>query len=188
LKTQAVWDEWLGQLGDHPAAKQLQVLWIGLDANRRQCRLAHRAMVLAAKTYPVVAAWQDLPGIGPVRAITLLAYLDTPWRFAGPKKLWKYCGVGLQCKASGSDRRGRPKPGSLKLAYRVNRRLKEAVVGGAWSAIMQKDNVFARHYERMHQKGIHGANAWHAVARKLLTVMWGMWKSDSRFQEALVCH
>jgi transposase len=116
----------------------------------------------------------------------LAAYLDTPWRFAGPKKLWKYCGVGLQRKASGTDKRGRPKPGTLKLAYRVNRRLKEAVVGAAWSAIGQKNNVFAEYYEELLGKGVHEANAWHAVARKLLTVMWGMWKTGSRYQEAWV--
>ena len=187
LRNEAIWQRWLGELADHPVAGQLRVLRVGLEANRRQSRMARERLGGLAKPYPIVAAWQDIPGIGFVRAVTLLAYLDTPWRFAGPKKLWKYCGVGLQRRASGTDQRGRPKPGSLKLAYRVNRRLKEAVVGAAWSAIGQGDNVFADDYARLTRKGIHAANAWHAVARKLLTVMWGMWKTTSRFDQARVC-
>jgi len=187
LRNETIWQRWLGELGDHPVGGQLRVLWVGLEANRRQSRMARRMLERLAKPYPIVAAWRDVPGIGFVRAVTLLAYLDTPWRFAGPKKLWKYCGVGLQRKASGTDQRGRPRPGSLKLAYRVNRRLKEAVAGAAWSAIGQGDNVFADDYGRLIRKGIHEANAWHAVARKLLTVMWGMWKTASRFDQARVC-
>lgn len=187
LRNEAVWESWLEQLAGHPVAEQLRLLWIGLDANRRQCRLARRMLGRQAKRYPVVEAWQELPGIGFVRAVTMFAYMDTPWRFANPKKLWKYCGVGLQHKASGTDNCGKPKSGKLRLAYRVNRRLKEAVAGAAWSAIGQGDNVFAEYHGRLVRKGSHAANAWHAVCRKLLTVMWGMWKNGSRFQNDLVC-
>jgi transposase len=187
LRNEAVWERWLAELGAHSVASQLGVPWVGLEANRRQSRMARRMLGRSAKAYPVVVTWQELPGIGFVRAVTLLAYLDTPWRFASPKKLWKYCGVGLQRTASGTDARGRPKPGKLKLAHRVNRRLKEAVVGAAWSAIGQGDNVFRDYYKRLLREGAHEANAWHAVARKMLTVMWGMWKTGSRFDEACVC-
>jgi len=51
------------------------------------------------------------------------AYWDTPRRFSNEKKLWKYCGVGLQ-----------------------------------------------------------------RTARKLLSVLWAMWKTNSRFDESLVCY
>jgi len=69
----------------------------------------------------------------------------------------------------------------------VNRTLKKAVLGAAISAINQKDNVFRDYYERMVQDGIITSNARHAVARKLLTVMWGMWKTNSPFNENLLC-
>jgi len=186
LRTGAIWEEWIAQIKQHPVAGQLRVLWVGLDANRRQSRMARQMLGRLARPYPVLARWQELPGVGLIRAVTWMAYLDTPWRFACPKKLWKYCGVGLQRKASGTDKRGRPKPGTLKLAYRVNRRLKEAVVGAAWSAIGQGDNVFAEYSGQLLRKGVYEANAWHAVARKLLTVMWGMWKNGSRFNEGCV--
>ena len=62
-----------------------------------------------------------------------------------------------------------------------------SVVGAALSAINQKSNAFKDYYERMVKDGVIGSNARHAVARKLLTVMWGMWKSNSRFDENLLC-
>ncbi len=48
------------------------------------------------KTDPIIAYWHDLAGVGLIRAATLFAYLNTPWRFKTPKKLWKYCGLGLR--------------------------------------------------------------------------------------------
>ena len=186
MKNQQIFDLWIAELGDHPVAGQLQLLWIGLKAARQQAQVARRTMSRSAQAYPIIAAWQQLPGVGPVRAVTLFAYLDTPWRFASPKKLWKYCGVGLQRFASGTDKNGRPRPGRLKLAYRVNRRLKNVVVGAALSAIRQGDNVFAEYHGRLLAKGMHAANAWHTVARKMLSVMWGMWKTSNRFDPSLL--
>ena len=96
--------------------------------------------------------------------------------------------MGLQRSASGTDKKGRPKPARLQLPWAVNRTLKNAVLGAALSAINQKDNVFKDYYERMLKDGIIISNARHAVARKMLTVMWAMWKTNSPFNEKIVCN
>src|SRR3989442_14765194 len=49
-----------------------------------------------AKKDEVVVRFAELPGISWIRAATLRAYLDTPWRFHSPKALWKYLGIGLE--------------------------------------------------------------------------------------------
>jgi len=72
-----------------------------------------------------------------------------------------------------------PKPARLKLPWAVNRILKNAVLGAAQTAINQKDNAFKDYCERMVENGIIPSNARHAVARKLLTVIWAMWKTNS---------
>ena len=95
-------------------------------------------------------------------------------------------GVGLQRIASGTDKYGKPKPARLGLPRAVNRTLKRAVLGAALSAINQKDNAFKDYYEGMVRNGMIGSNARHAVARKLLTVMWGMWKTHSPFDANLI--
>ena len=173
---------WLEQLGEHPLASQLGMLFVGFDAASQQVAMARRRMMKLAGPYPIIRLWQAMPGVGPIRAVTLFAYLDTPWRFDGnPHKLWKYCGVGLERSSSGKDRYGRMKVGQLQLAWQVNRRLKVAVMGAALSAIQQGGNVFAQQYERLVRDGLTGGNARHTVARKMLTVMWGMWKTGSPF-------
>jgi transposase len=178
--------DWLEALGSPALARRLAILWIGFDAVSEQVHLAKRELARRAKTFPMIGRWQDLPGIGLIRATTLYAYLDTPWRFGTPKKLWKYCGIGLKRTASGTDKNGRPKAGYVRLFRNVNRKLKAAIQGAALSAIGQRNTPFADAYDRMVRDGMTLSNARHAVARKLLTVMWGMWKTNSRYESCLV--
>lgn len=185
VRRAAARDKWLSQTSNQMLAKQLELLWIGYDATSRQVRIARRRLSILGSKYPVIKFWSQLPGIGLVRATTLFAYLDTPWRFRRKNKLWKYCGVGLQRTTSGTDSKGRPKPARLQLPWAVNRTLKNAVLGAVSSVINQKNNLFKEHYERMLEDGIMPSNARHAVARKLLTVMWAMWKTNSRFNKSM---
>ena len=176
---------WLNDMPNLPLAQQLRLLFQGLDTTICQVAQAQLEMVKHARKFPIIRKWQQLPGIGPIRAITLYAYLETPWRFKTKTKLWKYCGVGLERCQSGTDRHGRPKPARLKLNRRCNRTLKNAVIGAARSIVDKGDNIFQRNYERMIAHGMTHSNALHALARKLLTVKWGMWKNQTSFDPHL---
>jgi transposase len=172
---------WLRQL-KHPAlSNQLRMLWIGYDATAQQARMAKQHLIRLSQRYPIIRLWKQLAGIGVIRAATLFAYLDTPWRFKKKNKLWKYCGIGLQRTASGTDKKGHPKPARLQLPWAANRILKNAILGAALTAINQKQNVFKTAYERMVLHGMLPSNARHTVARKILTVLWGMWKRSCQF-------
>jgi hypothetical protein len=59
-------------------------------------------------------------------------------------------------------------------------------MGAALSAICQLSNPFADNYKRMVRNGVTTSNARHTVARKMLSVMWGMWKTNCRYDENLV--
>jgi len=175
---------WLNRLKKTALSNQLLMLWIGYDATAKQARMAKQQLINLTKKYPVIHLWRELAGIGVIRAATIFAFLDTPWRFRKKNKLWKYCGVGLQRTASGTDKNGKPKPARLQLPWASNRILKNAILGAALTAINQKQNTFKTDYERMVQNGIIPSNARHTVARKLLTVMWGMWKRNCQFDQA----
>ena len=168
--------EWLKGLKNTALASQLLMLWIGYDATAKQSRMAKQHMIQLSTKYPIIKLWKKLPGIGAIRATTIYAYLDTPWRFKKKNKLWKYCGIGLKRSTSGKDRKGRPKPAKLEMPLASNRVLKNAIMGAALTAINQKQNIFKTDYERMVRDGVIPSNARHTVARKLLTVIWGMWK------------
>ena len=178
-------DKWLSKTSNQTLAAQLNMLWLGYDSTSQQVRIAKRYLSKLSGRYKIIKFWSELPGIGLIRAATLFAYLDTPWRFKKKNKLWKYCGVGLQRTTSGTDAKGRPKPARLQLPWAVNRTLKNAILGAAASAIKQNNNLFRQYYERMLEDGIIPSNARHAVARKMLTVMWAMWKANSRFDESM---
>jgi len=173
--------DWLLKTNNTALANQLEMLWIGYDATVKQVKFAKRQLALLSGKYEIIHFFSQLPGVGLIRATTIFAYLDTPWRFKKKNKLWKYCGVGLQRTASGTDKKGKPRPARLKLPWSVNRTLKNAILGAAQTAINQKDNVFKDYYKRMVQDGMIASNARHAVARKMITVMWAMWKTNSRF-------
>ena len=179
--------EWFRAMGSAPVVAQLEMLFLGFDTVVEQVTISRRKVTGLARAYSTIDHWQELPGVGPIRAAVLYAYLDTPWRFDGnPHKLWKYCGVGLEHSGSGKDRHGKMKLGTLHLAWQVNRRLKWAVLGAAISAVRQGENVFTAQYERLVHDGLTGGNALHTVARKMLSVMWGMWKAGTRFDPRLV--
>ena len=178
--------DWLSGLDNAVLKGQLRMLWIGYDATKEQVQLAQKQLSSAARKYPIIRHWRKLPGVGLIRATTIFAYLDTPWRFKKRSRLHKYCGVGLVRYSSGKDKKGRPKPARLKLPWAVNGRLKNAVLGAAMSAMQQNDNGFRDYYERMLSNGITSANARHSVARKMVSVMSAMWKTDNAFDPKLL--
>jgi transposase len=178
-------EQWLRSLRRADLRTRLELLWQGLETVSEQVRRAKRQVLTRSRQYPIIRRWSALPGIGPIRSVTLFVYLDTPWRFKKKNKLWKYCGIGLVRKASGTDHHGRPKPPHLGLVWAANKRLKHAIQGAAINAIYQRNNVFRDYYQEVLSHGTLPSNARHAVARKMLTVMWGMWKRDSQFTEQL---
>ena len=181
LKNPAHRPEWLAQIECPRLVKQLELLWINFDAVATQVSKARWQLELQSRDHEIIELWDELPGIGLIRAVTYFAYADTPWRFKTPKKLWKYFGVGLQRTASGTGKNGKPRPGYLRLPWAVNRRLKNVAIGAAMSAVYGNKNVFQDHYEELLRKGVTCSNARHTVARKIITVMWGMWKTTRRF-------
>lgn len=176
---------WFASLACADWVEQLRLLFTGYDVIVEQVRSARRQLSSQGQAFEVVGHWREVPGMGLIRSVTLLAYLDTPWRFKRKNKLWKYCGVGLQRATSGQDRYGREHPAQLELAWPVNRRLKNVVIGATISAIHSRDNGFRQYYERMIGDGTLASNARHAAARKLLLVLWGMWKNHSCFDASL---
>jgi transposase len=171
---------WLREQKLPHLAEQLQLLRIGLDAADQQVQLADKQLRKFCRCDPLIKQWMQLPEIAHIRALTIFAYLDTPFRFPSKSRLWKYCGIGLERQTSGTDKKGRSKPARLKMPWRRNGRLKNAILGAA-TGMIRTNNPFAHHYERMIQHGIKPSNARHTIARKLITVMWTMWKNQTPY-------
>ena len=104
------------------------------------------------------------------------------FRFSSPQKLWRYAGLGLCRKQSGDPDRVKKRPGQ-----QYNRHLKEIAKGATQSALFRSVvNPFQRMYERLCARGLREPLAELSVARKLIVVPWGVWKSGTDYNPALV--
>ena len=149
--------------------------WTSYDGLVEQEEKWRQRLVQVAKEVQMVQRFEELPGIGWIRAATLYAYLDTPWRFRSKEALWKYLGIGLERKRSGNG------PEFLGVPRRTHRLLKCTILGAAKSAIAQGDNPFADLYRRWVEQGLSPKLARRNVARRLAATLWGLWKNSSAY-------
>ena len=142
----------------------------------------HATLVRLARREELVRRFEEVPGFGWIRAITFYVYVDTPFRFDHKAALWRYCGIGLKRKHSGSG------PTNSQLDHAGHRRLKDVLVGAAKSAIASDDSPFADKYRYWTQEeGMHPSTARRNVARCLATTLWQLWKTGDRYDPAKVC-
>lgn len=165
-----------GRLPPEPlASAHLEVLWQSYDLAAEQVGQLRRRLTREAAKEEVLQRWRELPGIAWVRAASLLVYLDTPWRFPSKAALWKYLGIGLERRHSGTG------PVRVQVVRRTNRVLKGIILGAAQRAISQGANPFARQHQCWLRAGVPPGPARRNVARSLAATLWGMWKSGSAY-------
>ena len=171
------WRACQGQLPPHRMIRNdLNLLWGGYAWAAKQVACLRKRVIGQARKEPIVRRLVALPGVAWIRASTLYAYIDTPFRFKKKQSLWRYMGIGLERRVSGeaSER--------VRVARGANRILKDVILGAAMSAMASKNNPFADQYRRWLDGGISPRNARRNVARSLATVMWGMWKSGEAYR------
>lgn len=152
------------------------LLWASYDAAVAQEEQGRRRLVTLAKQEEVVRRFEALPGVGWIRAATLYAYLDTPWRFRSKAALWKYLGIGLDRRRSGHG------PEHLGVPLQAHRLLKGTILGAAQSAVASGNNPFADLYGRWLAQGLSAKLARRNVARALAATLWGLWKNGSAYR------
>jgi transposase len=169
--------ELLSRLPSSPLLRQdLLLLWKSYDSARQQVIKMRRRVIRFARPQKQIRRFTALPGVKWIRAAIFFAYLDTPWRFKSKSALWKYMGIGLERRKSGTQR------AKLHVALQANRILKNVILGAAQTAIRAENNPFADSYRRLIQTGVSPKNARRTVARSLATTMWGMWKTGSVYR------
>jgi transposase len=157
-------------------AADLRLLWKGYDVLAALEERMRRRLVKLAKKVEVVHRFEEMPGIGWIRAATLYVWLDTPFRFRTKSALWKYLGIGLERRRSGDGRE------RLGVPLVVNRPLKSTILGAAKSAVAQEDNPFAHQYGRWIDAGLSAKLARRNVARSLAATLWGLWKNGNAYR------
>ena len=104
---------------------------------------------------------RQIPGIGPIIALTVLAEAGDLRRFGHHRQFLKFCGLDLATYQSGQFR------GQTTLSKFGNARLRRALWVAAQVAIRQRDNSFRAKYERYIAKDRDNAD----LKRKALTAI-----------------
>lgn len=154
-------------------------LWTGFHLSGQHEQALYEQVCQLVQNNDMMKRTAELTGYGPIRAATLIAYLDTPWRFRSKSALWKYVGIGLRRESSGDTK-------VIRVAQDCNRLLRNMVIGAAQTAILQKENEFAERYAQWIKSGLSFRNARRNVARCQVTAIWGMWKSGKAYDPGFI--
>jgi len=134
--------------------------------------------ILAAN--PDYQRLRQIPGIGPIIALTVLAEAGDLRRFGHYRQFLKFCGLDLATYQSGQFR------GQTKLSKFGNARLRRAFWVAAQVAIRQRDNSFRAKYERYIARDRDNANlkrkALTAITAKMARTAYAIIKSGSDYR------
>ena len=113
------------------------------------------------RDHPDYQRLRQVPGIGPIIAMTILAEAGDLRRFRHHRQFLKFCGLDLATHQSGQFR------GQTKLSKFGNARLRRAFWMAAQVAIRQRDNSFRSKFERTIARDRDNAD----LRRKALTAV-----------------
>jgi transposase len=122
-----------------------------------------------------------IPGIGLATAAVLVAKMVAIERFASPAQLVAYFGIFPDEESSGVDKEGRPLPaGTRRMSAKGNDLVRSYLWNAARSAAVHNPAIRAL-YRRLKAKGKRGDVALGHCMRKLLHLVYAVWKTDRPF-------
>lgn len=124
-----------------------------------------------------------VPGIGMATAAVLIAQAIDINRFATPARFVGYFGVFPEENTSGVDKLGNPlPPGTMHMSRKGNDLVRSYLWNAARAAIMHNPAIGAL-YRRLKAKGKRGDVALGQCMRKLLHLVYAVWKTNRPFDE-----
>jgi hypothetical protein len=141
----------------------------------------HDLMVSHYNALPLPNPIATIPGIGTATAAVLTAKMVSIDRFKTPDAVVSYFGTFDQEASSGVDRDGQPKTGRHhKMSRKGNDLVRKYLWNAAKSAISCNPAVKPL-YRRLRQRGARGDVALGHCMRKLLHLVFALWKSGQPF-------
>jgi hypothetical protein len=164
-----------------------EILVRHLVAEVRHCQKAERKLrELLVSTFDELPSSPQrqvatIPGIGRTTAALLVAKVGNIYRFATPNKLVSYFGVFPEEHSSGVDKNGNPLPHpTMSMSRKGNDLIRAHLWTCALTAIRLNPAVRGL-YRRLKAKGKRGDVAIGHCMRKLLHLVFAIWKTDRPF-------
>jgi transposase len=154
----------------------IELVLNSIDSITQQLRELDRAVKTIARSNPICQRLMSIPGIGPVSAVTFVATIDDPTRFARAHRVASYLGLapGENSSSERQQRTGITKAGSSSM--------RRTLIQAAWVAFRQRpDDPMVRWAHRLSERR-GKAIAVVALARKMSGVMYALWRDRTHYQ------
>jgi transposase len=155
----------------------------------RNCQNAERSLrKLLTTTFAELPASPHvqvltIPGIGQATAAAIVGKIVDIDRFATPDQVVGYFGVFPQENSSGVDRQGNPLPPGTMHMSRKGNDLVRSYLWNAARVAMRHNPAIRALYRRLRAKGKRGDVAMGHCMRKLLHLVFAVWKTNRPFDE-----
>src|SRR5216684_4280146 len=183
--------EWLAKISQAGVRRRAEIYYQQLDALRSLREQVRRDLLAEGRKHSAMKLLRQIPSIGPIRAVLLIALMQTPHRFRTKRQLWAYCGLALKTSTSGEYRivEGRLKRSKKFLAIRGlnanhNHDLKNIFKGAATRAAAVP-GPFHEFHAALIAKGMKPPMARLTLARKIAAITLLVWKKGVRFDAGI---
>jgi transposase len=171
--------DYLDQVKHLNIKNQLNHLYSIMDETESMQNKAQKAMIALGRKYKEIKEFKKIPGIGDISAHTFDALIQTPDRFANIRKLWRYCRMAV------TERSSDGKPLGYKRLDRSGISEIKALIYRAWMSALNGDNEVKEFYSNSLQRTHSRVHARLNTQRKIIAVMYGLWKSGESYNPEL---
>lgn len=168
------------ELADSAVRWQMESYYRLLYQLEKERRAAHRALKSMTRSSVELKYLETVPGVGPLTAHTMLAWIVDPDRFKSRNALSAYGGLGLTRHVTNWKAIR-----SARASKRGQRALKRMLLLAARAAI-KGHNALARRYRARIESGWDDRKAIRDIARKILFIACAVWKRKEAYKDELV--
>ena len=179
--------EWLAKISEAGVRRRAEIYYQQLDALRSLREQVRRELLAEGRKHRGTKLLRQIPSIGPIRAVLLIALMQTPHRFRTKRQLWAYCGLALKTSTSGEYQivQGQLKRSRKFLAVRGlnvnhNHDLKNIFKGAATRAAAVP-GPFQEFHAGLVARGMKPTMARLTLARKIAAITLIVWKKGVSF-------
>ena len=177
--------EWLAKITEAGVRRRAEIYYQQWDALRSLREQVRRDLLAEGRKHSAMKWLRQIPSIGPIRAVLLIALMQTPHRFRTKRPRWASCGLALKTFTSGEYRivEGRLKRSKKFLAIRGlnanhNHDLKNIFKGAATRAAAVP-GPFQEFHAGLVARGMKPTMARLTLARKIAAIPLIVWKKGA---------
>lgn len=94
-------EAWISKLPEAAVQQRARFYYEQMDSLQALRQQAQKQLLRQGRRHQAFRRLCQIPYIGPLRALVLIVFMQTPHRFRTKRQLWAYCGLGLETRDSG---------------------------------------------------------------------------------------